>query len=697
MALDDLQNILRRLDCRLASAIDLAQTVYGTEAVTDPHRGLYVSEMDVERLLNREPGIPLFAIEQPLADKPAFSLRLDLLQQQFNLTDFDLDLLLIALAPEIDRRYERIYAYLQDDVTRKYPSVDLAFNLLCISAADRLSRRARFAATAPLIHHGLIHLIPDSQDLSPSLLNHYLRLDEQIVQFLLGGQLDLDRRLAPFCQIVQPDVVLADLPLDATVKQTLQQIATDVKSTQQPLKLYLRGVAGVGKQQIAAALATELQSPLLIVDLSQVLHRKADFLQTLQLVLQNIKLQLAVLYLPGIDRLINQEQGVYYQQLLTTLADAAGTIVLGGNQVWEPITPERASVREIVLGMPDFQQRQTCWQTHLNSRQVSLEASSLDALADRFRLTPAQIQAAVTVACQSSSPTLTTLFAAARKQAGQNLHTLTEKIEARYTWDDIVLPIDPLSQLREICSRVEHRQVVYQQWGFDRKLSLGKGLNALFSGSSGTGKTMAAEVIATELQLDLYRIDLSQVVSKYIGETEKNLDRIFHAAESANAILFFDEADALFGKRSEVKDAHDRYANIEIGYLLQKVETYSGLAILATNLRQNLDDAFVRRLQFIIEFPFPDEEYRRQIWSVLFPANAPLDPNIDFELLAREIRLPGGNLKNIALASAFYAAAAGGEIQMTHLIKAAQREYLKVGRTWQLPVADSIESGLSTD
>jgi ATP-dependent 26S proteasome regulatory subunit len=690
MNLDDLQNMFQRLDCRLAEAIDLAQTVYGTEAATDPYRGLYVSEMDVERLLNREPGIPLFAIEQPHTEQPGFSSRLYLLQQQFNLADFDLDLLLIALAPEIDRRYERLYAYLQDDVTRKYPSVDLTFNLLCDSAADRLSRRDRFSATAPLICNALIHLIPDPQDLSPSLLNHYLRLDEQIVQFLLGGQLNLDRRIAPFCQIVEPVVVLADLPLDITVKQTLHQIATDVKSTQQSLKLYLRGVAGVGKQQTAAAFATTLQIPLLTMDLMQVVHQKADFQQILQLVLRTLKLYSAVLYLPGVDRLIGQEQGVYYQQLLSALANTSGTIVLAGNQAWEPITPERASVREIVLGMPDFQQRQICWQTHLDSRQVSLKSSSVDVLADRFRLTPAQIQAAVTVACQNSSPTPTTFFAAARKQAGQNLHTLTEKIEARYTWDDIVLPIDPLAQLREICSRVEHRQVVYQQWGFDRKLSLGKGLNALFSGSSGTGKTMAAEVIATELQLDLYRIDLSQVVSKYIGETEKNLDRIFQAAESANAILFFDEADALFGKRSEVKDAHDRYANIEIGYLLQKVETYSGLAILATNLRQNLDDAFVRRLQFIIEFPFPDEEYRRQIWSVLFPANAPLDPKIDFELLAREIRLPGGNLKNIALASAFYAAAAGGEIQMTHLVKAAQREYHKVGRTWQLPETDSI-------
>jgi SpoVK/Ycf46/Vps4 family AAA+-type ATPase len=239
-----------------------------------------------------------------------------------------------------------------------------------------------------------------------------------------------------------------------------------------------------------------------------------------------------------------------------------------------------------------------------------------------------------------------------------------------------------LAQLREICNQVKYRRVVYGEWGFDRKLSLGKGVNVLFSGPPGTGKTMAAEVIANELQLDLYKIDLSQVVSKYIGETEKNLDRIFTAAQNANAILFFDEADALFGKRSEVKDAHDRYANIEIGYLLQKMEEYQGMAMLATNLRQHMDEAFVRRIGAIVEFPFPDAEYRQQIWEVIFPQAAPLAEDVNFGILARQVKLAGGNIKNIALAAAFYAAEAGEVIRMQHLIQAARREYQKLGRTW---------------
>jgi SpoVK/Ycf46/Vps4 family AAA+-type ATPase len=237
-----------------------------------------------------------------------------------------------------------------------------------------------------------------------------------------------------------------------------------------------------------------------------------------------------------------------------------------------------------------------------------------------------------------------------------------------------------------VCDRAKYRYLVYGQWGFERKLSLGKGLNVLFSGPPGTGKTMAAEVMANELQLDLYKIDLSQVVSKYIGETEKNLDRIFNAAQSANAILFFDEADALFGKRSEVKDAHDRYANIEVGYLLQKMEEYEGVAILATNLRQSMDEAFLRRLQIIVEFPFPDEAERQRIWAVIFPEEAPLGEDVEFEVLAKAIKLAGGNIKNIGLSAAFYAAGEGKIIQMRHLIEAARREYQKLGRTWSWTV-----------
>lgn len=253
------------------------------------------------------------------------------------------------------------------------------------------------------------------------------------------------------------------------------------------------------------------------------------------------------------------------------------------------------------------------------------------------------------------------------------------------TWIDLVLPNDTRGQLEELCAQVRLRSTVLDQWGFRAQLSGGKGVHALFCGPPGTGKTLAAEVVACELGKRLWRVDLAQLVSKYIGETEKNIDRVFRAAGAEGALLFFDEADALFGRRSEVKDAHDRYANQEVSYLLQQMEEYEGISILATNLARNLDDAFLRRLQFLVDFPFPDEELRRRIWEVVFPATAPLAAAVDLRTLARGVRLSGGHIRNIALAAAYLAADQGEEIGMDHLWHAARREYHKVGQTWSPP------------
>jgi len=243
-----------------------------------------------------------------------------------------------------------------------------------------------------------------------------------------------------------------------------------------------------------------------------------------------------------------------------------------------------------------------------------------------------------------------------------------------------VLPRLQLSTLRMIGTMIRQRSTVYDDWGFERKLSMGKGVIALFAGPSGTGKTMAAEIIAHELGLDVYKIDLSGVVSKYIGETEKNLEKIFSEAQDSDAILFFDEADALFGKRSEVKDAHDRYANIETAYLLQRTEEYSGLVILASNIKKNMDEAFVRRLHFLVDFPFPEEAERLEIWKRTFPREAPQAADIDFDFLARKFKITGGNIRNIILASAFLAAEERTPIGMRHLIRASSVEFQKMGK-----------------
>jgi SpoVK/Ycf46/Vps4 family AAA+-type ATPase len=358
----------------------------------------------------------------------------------------------------------------------------------------------------------------------------------------------------------------------------------------------------------------------------------------------------------------------------------------------------------VPFGAATFAERRAGWAASLGAAGMTPIGDDLDALASRFRLAPPQIGDAVAVArgsaalraaahapdaaagWSSGAPSMTDLFRAARAQSGDRLGRLARRIEPKYGWADIVLPADQLARLRELSDQARYRHVVHGDWGFEQKLSLGRGLNALFSGPPGTGKTMAAEVIGRDLELELYAIDLAQVVSKYIGETEKNLQAVFQAAEDSQAILFFDEADALFGKRSEVKDAHDRYANIEIGYLLQKMEAHEGIAILATNLRKNMDEAFLRRMQFTVDFPFPDEESRRRIWDGVFPEELPRARDVDVFFLARQFKLSGGHIRNIALAAAFLAAADRSPLTMAHLIRATRREYQKLG--WLCSKAD---------
>lgn len=711
----DLFAALRRLDRLIQLALAAAQDAYGVEAMSDRFRGLHISPDEVERLLAREPGTPVFRIngaetEDGLEpDEFDDASQLAWLAGAYCLSQFDLDLLLIALAPELDLRYERLYAYLQDDVTRRRPSVDLALNLLCPSAEIKIGRRAHLAPESQLIWRGLIHLLPDQNQMQPPLLAHYLKVDEQIVRWLLGEQ-SLDERLVSFSDFVTPGVSLSELSLDDEVRRVFESLTDRARNYWRAPLIYLQGPRGAGQGRIAEALAYEFGVSLLTADLSRAASASAaDFEDRLRLLFREACLRNAILFLDEVDALRGAERELHFQSLLESLADASVITILSGRQPWGSFGHNTSGrplgVVTVTIPFPDFEQRRNHWRSSLDATGIRLGDDELDALSNRFRLTPEQIADAVATARNRAdwtgasilpepAPTesapadderakvdwFAALLASARRQSSHDLESLAWRIEPHYDWDDIVLPGEAMAQLRDICARVANSHKVLGEWGFGQKLAHGRGVSALFVGPSGTGKTMAAEIIARELGLDLYKIDLSGVVSKYIGETEKNLDRIFKTAENANAILFFDEADALFGKRSEVRDSHDRYANIETSYLLQKMEQYEGIAVLATNLRQNLDEAFTRRLQFIVEFPFPDEEQRRRIWQVLLTVKAPFEEEIDFEFLAKQFRLSGGNIKNIALGAAFLAASNGGRIGMEQLIKAARREHQKMGR-----------------
>jgi AAA+ superfamily predicted ATPase len=710
-SLEHLLARLEQIDLRVQSAVHRARKAH----LGDPDfQGLCISEEEVDRLLRKPCGLPLWAGRELISESTSISepvsqttasiaerqreslragvrLRLAELAQLFRLDELDLDILLVCLAPEMDLRYEKLYAYLQDDVTRKRPSVDLILNLLCTTLASKLGARSRFLVGSRIFENQLLSIFVDPSQPEPPLLRKCCKLQERIVAFLLGDD-ELDEPLRAFASLEKPQTSIHSLLLPAALIERLLLTQNHCRSAGIRLIFYFHASRGTGKAVIAEALSREMGAPLLSVDIKQLLENPGlGFEIGVRLTLREARLQGALVYWKGFDLLLNSERACQLDFLLHRIQHGPDLQFLGGDSRWEPADSQVSTACFLRVELPsfDYANRFALWNRVLPT-ELRAEDVDLAILSDRFRLTVASIQAAAATANnlalwhhpKSGRVRMDDLYTACRLHSNRNLPGLARKVESRHTLDDIVLPPDQSSQLRELLDQVAFQQVVLQDWGFERKLSSGEGLNALFSGPPGTGKTMAAGAIANALHLDLYTIDLSQVVSKYIGETEKNLDQIFRAAQGSNAILFFDEADALFGKRSEVKDAHDRFANIEISYLLQKIDEYEGIAILATNLRQNLDDAFVRRMHFVIEFPLPDEEHRRRIWETSFPNQTPIAQDVDFAVLAREIRLAGGNIKNIGLAAAYSAAANGGVISMSHLMKAARREHQKLGRNW---------------
>lgn len=668
---------------------------------------LYISETEVDALLEKAVGAPgwgsvpippqmretvqstLGQASTEIAERVAESLRqgvhlrLVALAETLDLAAFDVDVILICLAPELDRRYERLYAYLHDDVTRREPTVDLLLHLLCPDLEAKMAARTRFTRAAPLLEHRLVQLGEEPV----SLLGKTVRLDPRVARYLLGDD-EVDDRLRPSARIVLPSVALDDQVFPAAFAARLARLADHARTDGTDLVIYCHGPYGVGKQAAAAACCEGWGAALLAVDGARLAARTAEEFATLVgLIDREARLQGTVLYWEGFDALLTDEKAPHLALLLPMLDAHPGPTFLSGDTVWEP-ADALGSVAFVRLEFPQpgSDERARLWSIALGHDGDA--ALDLPALAGAFRLTGGQIRDAAATArslARARAPaapqiTQADLHAACRLHSNRKLAEVAAKITPHYTWDDLVLPADQMAQLREIHDQVRYRALVHDAWGFGRKLSLGRGLNILFAGPPGTGKTMAAGVLANTLGLDLYKIDLSTVVSKYIGETEKNLARIFAEARTSNAILFFDEADALFGKRTQVRDAHDRYANVETSYLLQKMEEHEGVVILATNLRKNMDDAFVRRLHFTVEFPLPGVADRRRIWEQIWPAATPREADLDLELLARQIDVTGGNIRNIALASAFLAAADGGVVTMAHVLRATHREYQKMGK-----------------
>ncbi len=669
---------------------------------TNAFRGLTVSHAEADQLLARPFGTswgqmtPLTAEETHLentarteADKRIRSvietaqnqgqtLRLVELARTFGLSRFEVDALLVCLIPNLDLSYERLYGYLQNDVTRRWPTINLILDLLAEAGPARLSRLVYFADDAPLLRFNLLERQESREESLLPLPAHTLHIDPTIVAWLLGHyrpQANLDN----YATLLQPQPDQADDLLAVRIGPRLTRLAA---SDNRPLVIF-HGADRMAQQAAARLLAVQLGRSLLQVNLEAIIKTGLPPRQALRLALRDARLTGALPCLLGWDACLpGKGHGSPPPELLAELYTFPNIVIVAGERNWQikNLEPGR-DVFRFELPMPLYAHRLDLWQHFLNVETPL----NLESLAGQFTLTTGQISDTITLGHSIAAQREDTLqnedlFAAARAQSNPRLADLARKITSRYNWDDIILPPDQLAILRELVATVRRRPLVLEEWGVGKKLVSSNGVTVLFAGPPGTGKTMAAEVIAGELQLDLYKIDLSTVISKYIGETEKNLEKIFTEAASSNAILFFDEADAIFGKRSEVKDAHDRYANIEVSYLLQRMEAYDGVTILATNLRANLDEAFTRRLQFALDFPFPRTPYRLQIWQTLFPPNVPRVPDLNFDLLAERFKLAGGSIRNVIVNAAYLAAEDGGRVNMDHMMHAVRRELQKMGR-----------------
>jgi hypothetical protein len=661
---------LRHLRARLAlleehvrAAVERRRArVNGSE---DPFRGLYVSEVDVDRLL-AGPEEPLEALDpegvgrvEAAVDTAAVDggeLRLRQLALSFELEPADVELLLVALAPDLDPRFERLYGYLHDDVSRRRASIGLALELAG-TPHDPAAARHRLVA-GPLVTAGLV-VVDDGER---PFLTRSLRVPDRVAMHLLGDD-HPDPALVPFLARVPP--CRSGDP--SALSRVLRAGATLV---------YVRDGGSTGGRSYASAALAQLGLGTLALDLA--LLESGDSVPELTLAaLRHARLRGAGLVAGPVERLADLDRPA-----LRRLAEAPWPVVLTGAKSWDP-SWSRSIPLVLELELPDHDARVQMWRDALGDELPK----GLDAAAatEPFRLGPEQVERAAQAALLSAlhyDRTLGTadLQAGARSQNAAGLERLARRIRPRVAWGDLILPPATARHVREIAERAAERERVLEEWRMGGHRTGDRGIVALFSGESGTGKTMAAEVLAGELGLDLYTIDLATVVDKYVGETEKNLDRIFVEADTVNAVLFFDEADAIFGKRSEVKDAHDRYANVETAYLLQRLETFDGIAILATNLKANIDEAFARRLDAVVDFPMPDFEHRRKLWDHCLGPGVPRAQDLDLDFCARAFELSGGNIRNIAFAASYLAAAGSGRVGMPELMRATAREYRKLGR-----------------
>jgi hypothetical protein len=581
---------------------------------------------------------------------------------------FEFLTMLTLLCCEINRRYEKLFAYLQDDISKKRPTADTMIRLWGEPGSLVSGYYRYFSAQNTLMKY-------ICEPSAGSLCTMQLKLSEPVVGFLTGG--GADHEFFRATDDLPPVLIMSDL-LEKAVCAMGRSL--DGKAA----VICMCGERGSGRRTMVKHAAKMCGENILFLPAAEIAAAQSAAAVFRRAVCEAVP-RGAAICITDFGQLLEEDCRAKLAELSAELSDSGRQfgphIFITTEQRWQSGIPGEGTIL-LTLELPetDEDQRLILWERFLKGITLTGEISPAE-MAAKFRFNIGQIRGAVDRACELAaasgggiSPEL--LHECCYAQVVVGLNTLASPIKPAYSWEDLVLPESEIRLLKSACMHVRYRHKVYTEWGFSKKAAYGRGLSVLFSGPPGTGKTMAAQVITNQLHMQLFKVQLSQVVSKYIGETEKNLRRVFTEAKNANCVLFFDETDALFGKRSEVKDSHDRHANIETAYLLQQMEEYDGVVLMATNLLQNIDEAFMRRISFVISFPFPDAPTRKTLWRKMLDARAPLD-EIDWDFLAGNFKMAGGNIKNCIIHAAFLAASEDKPIGMRHLLTGIVNEQRK--------------------
>lgn len=608
------------------------------------------------------------------------------LSGRFHLTDFDTFMVLLALAPELDLKYEYIYSSLQGNPSCLHPTLGLARNLFSYFKPVDLSQLESITDSHSHLNQYLFDQTAACTD-GDTMLHRNLVLKRNTIRYLLGYH-DATGMESPYMSLL-PYSFVSDFICYPKQYHMIRQILSCLGENQTTpphphLLLHLSGARGTGRKYLLSQILCDSSRQIVVVNMYYLYHMDAD---KFQLALENLAIE-AVLW----ERFIyldyihpeSDDEAFRLHQTITCLSKNCSVLFLTSQEEYLPELTD-AAVIHIPFPLPDSDIRGKLW-VKLGAGYLFDDSTTLEYFGHHYRLTPGQTARILEEASETargqgntSIPASAVTAAISRNQI-LSFHSLAARTNRIYTWDDLQLSPDARRVLHSACSRLTKRYQVEEQWGFGQKSAYGKGLSLLFYGPPGTGKTMAAQVIARETGLELYRVDLSQIFNKYIGETEKNIGRIFEEAKKADIILFFDEADSLFSKRTEVSSSNDRHSNAEISYLLQKMEEHDGVTILSTNLYQNFDPAFLRRITYTVHFDMPDERTRLSLWQSMIPASAPVSPQVDFCLLARQFELSGSSIKSILRSAAYLAAENDCEIQSKHIIQAMKYEFLKTGK-----------------